>query len=212
MQLYCCCPGASAKPPATTRTRSQPLVLRISTLAFVTQRLQETSLVLPSQHLRRSRVSRGCGPSRHGPNNSLSVRVVRKVVNKGPIYFQAVNNKLPQVRQAGIAGTEIVNGYFYPVGFQNTHFLYDLIHRVSSSGRRVAASSALRNSFVAARRLTGCWRRRRPRVPRSHQPTTDPGASTPATSVTLMATYGRSSGTRIELHRSGSATGTSRRL
>ena len=29
---------------------------------------------------------------------------------------------------------------------------------------------SLRNSFVAARRLTGCWRRRRPRVPRSPSP------------------------------------------
>jgi uncharacterized protein len=32
----------------------------------------------------------------------------------------------------------------------------------------------------------------------SHPATTDPGGSTPATSVTQTATYGRSSGTRIE--------------
>ena len=56
--------------------------------------------------------------------------------------------------------------------------------------------------LAPARRSTGCWRMRRPRVPRSHQPATAPGASTPATSVPQMGTYGRSSGIRIELHRS----------
>ena len=42
------------------------------------------------------------------------------------------------------------------------------------------------------------WRTRRPRAPRSRQPTSGRGGSTPATSTIPMATFGRSSGTRTE--------------
>jgi catechol 2,3-dioxygenase-like lactoylglutathione lyase family enzyme len=72
--------------------------------------------------------------------------------------------------------------------------------------------SASHNSFVAAPRRTSCWRRRRQRGLRSHRPTTDPGGSTPATSVILMATSGRSSSIRTELHRRAAGLPAQRRL
>src|SRR6185437_6954783 len=59
-----------------------------------------------------------------GSNDSFGVGAVRQVMNERLVYFQPLNGKLPQIRQAGITGAEIIDRYFYAMGVQDMHFLY----------------------------------------------------------------------------------------